>query len=361
MRRCSTILAGFASLLAQAATAQAQSDASQRRPDHHRRCRLRRHRQLRRARHQDAEHRQPGEERHAADRFLRGAELLADAGGAHQRPLSAAVPDRGSARRGSRSGRQSRGCVRPDARCRSCSRTTATAPALIGKWHLGYKREFSPNAHGFDYFFGFKSGLIDYYQHTDQTGEHDLFENDEPTHVDGYSTDLFTERSVKFIEENAGRPFFLEVAYNAAHWPFQVPDHPSVAPDNARFVQPQDDPTSTRQDYVAILERADHGVGQILAALDRRGLSRNTLVIFTQRQRRRVAVAQRAAVSSQADGLGRRHPRAGDLQMAGADSRRQDVVAGRHRDGSHRDDSCRDQLAGAGRGAARRDRTCCRC
>ena len=34
--------------------------------------------------------------------------------------------------------------------------------ALIGKWHLGYKPEFSPNAHGFDYFFGFKSGLIDY-------------------------------------------------------------------------------------------------------------------------------------------------------------------------------------------------------
>ena len=41
--------------------------------------------------------------------------------------------------------------------------------ALIGKWHLGYKKEFSPVAHGFDYFFGFKSGLIDYYQHTDQT------------------------------------------------------------------------------------------------------------------------------------------------------------------------------------------------
>jgi len=153
--------------------------------------------------------------------------------------------------------------------------------ALIGKWHLGYKPELSPNAHGFDYFFGFKSGLIDYYQHTDQVGEHDLFENASPTHVAGYSTDLFTERSIKFIEESAGQPFFLEVAYNAAHWPFQVPDHPSVAPNNARFVQPQDDPTSTRQDYVAILERADRGIGQILAALDRRGLSRNTLVIFT--------------------------------------------------------------------------------
>jgi arylsulfatase A-like enzyme len=154
--------------------------------------------------------------------------------------------------------------------------------ALVGKWHLGYKKEFSPVAHGFDYFFGFKSGLIDYYQHTDQTGQHDLFENDEPTHVTGYSTDLFTERSVKFIEESAGRPFFLEVAYNAAHWPFQVPDQPSVAPNNARFVQPQEDPTNTRRDYAAMVERADRGVGQILAALERRGLTRNTLVIYTQ-------------------------------------------------------------------------------
>ena len=155
------------------------------------------------------------------------------------------------------------------------------ATGLIGKWHLGYKPESSPNAHGFDYFFGFKSGLIDYYQHTDSNGEHDLFENGAPTHPDGYSTDLFADRSVKFIEDNAGRPFFLEVAFNAAHWPFQRPDHPSVAPNNGRFVQPQDPDTSTRADYVAIMERADQGVGKILSALERRGLTRNTLVIFT--------------------------------------------------------------------------------
>ena len=153
---------------------------------------------------------------------------------------------------------------------------------LVGKWHLGYKPEFRPKAHGFDYFWGFLSGLVDYYQHTDQGGNHDLYEDDEPVHVEGYMTDLITDRSVKFIDDNKERPFFLEVAYNAAHWPFQVPDKPSVAPNNARFVQPQDSNTSTRQDYVAILERADQGVGKILAALERHGLSRNTLVIYTQ-------------------------------------------------------------------------------
>jgi arylsulfatase A-like enzyme len=156
------------------------------------------------------------------------------------------------------------------------------ATGLVGKWHLGYKPQFSPNAHGFDYFFGFKSGFIDYYEHTNGDGDADLFENAAPVHVDGYMTDLITERSVKFIEEHAAAPFFLEVTYNAAHWPFQVPDHPSVAADHSRFVQPEENNTATRQDYVAILERADQGIGQILQALKRRGLDRNTLVIYMQ-------------------------------------------------------------------------------
>ena len=155
------------------------------------------------------------------------------------------------------------------------------ATALVGKWHLGYRPEFSANAHGFDYFFGFKSGYIDYYQHTGGDGTHDLFENDTPAHVDGYVTDLITERSVRFIEQNAGQPFFVEVAYSAPHWPYQVPDMPSTARDNASHVQPYDADAGTRQDYVAMIERADQGVGEILASLDTLGLAGNTLVIFT--------------------------------------------------------------------------------
>jgi arylsulfatase A-like enzyme len=156
--------------------------------------------------------------------------------------------------------------------------------ALIGKWHLGWKSEFSPTAHGFGYFFGFKSGFIDYYQHTagnDSPLKADLFENDGPVEVPGYMTDLITERAVRFIEQNARRPFFIDVAYNAAHWPYQRPDQPSTARDNARHLGPFDDSTSTRADYVAMLERADQGVGRILGALEKTGLQQNTLVIFT--------------------------------------------------------------------------------
>jgi arylsulfatase A-like enzyme len=160
-------------------------------------------------------------------------------------------------------------------------KTTGYATALLGKWHLGYKPEFSPNAHGYDYFFGFKSGYIDYYQHTDGNGRPDLFENDKPTEEAGYMTDLITAKTTRFIEQNAARSFFVEVAYNAGHWPYQVPDKPSVAIGNARHLMPHDDSTSTRADYVAMMERADQGVGQILRTLDRLNLARNTIVIFT--------------------------------------------------------------------------------
>lgn len=162
-------------------------------------------------------------------------------------------------------------------------RTAGYATALVGKWHLGWKPQYAPTRHGFDYFFGFKSGLIDFYQHTspDSPAHGDLYENDSPVRVDGYMTDLITERSVRWIERNARGPFFIDVAYNAPHWPYQVPDRPSVARDSARHLGPFDDSTSTRADYVAMLERVDDGVGHILATLDRLGLRENTIVIFT--------------------------------------------------------------------------------
>jgi arylsulfatase A-like enzyme len=152
---------------------------------------------------------------------------------------------------------------------------------LVGKWHLGYKPEFSPASHGFGYFFGFKSGYIDYYQHTDNAGLPDFFENDQPVKVTGYSTDLITEKSVAFMAKNKDKPFFLDVAYNAAHWPYQVPDSPSVAPAHGRHFQPQDSATNTRAQYVKIVERADRGVGAIMKAIDSLGLASNTIVIFT--------------------------------------------------------------------------------
>lgn len=155
------------------------------------------------------------------------------------------------------------------------------ATALVGKWHLGYLPQHSPQAHGFDYFFGLKSGYHDFYTHRESDGLGDLWENEQHVTVEGYSTDLITERAIRFVEANAHRPFFIDVAYNAPHWPYQRPDTPSVSRDNARHLLPHDSATSTRADYVAMVERVDRGVGELLAALERLGIARNTIVIFT--------------------------------------------------------------------------------
>ena len=160
------------------------------------------------------------------------------------------------------------------------------ATGLIGKWHLGWKPEFGPNAHGFDEFYGFLSGAHDYYgDGAGSGGTPDLYENATPVRATGYLTDEITRRAVGFITYHASGPFFLEVAYNAVHWPFEPPDRPPSdgkgKVGQALFQEPVDPVPATRDDYLRMLERADRGVGEILAALDRKGLRQNTLVIFT--------------------------------------------------------------------------------
>jgi arylsulfatase A-like enzyme len=189
----------------------------------------------------------------------------------------------------------------PDDTARGLPATGATLPALlkkngyttglIGKWHLGFKQEFGPNAHGFDEFFGFRSGAVGYYSHQRGSGAPDLYENTKLVEVPGYLTDEITWRAVRFVESHSTDPFFLEVAYNAVHWPFEAPDLPAAlhhevpqpnAPGDRRLYQgPTVGRPATRRDYVRMLERADEGVGQILAMLQRRGLTSNTMVIFT--------------------------------------------------------------------------------
>ena len=154
---------------------------------------------------------------------------------------------------------------------------------LIGKWHLGSRPEFHPNKHGFDEFFGFLGGAVDYYSHKGEVGEHDLYENEKPVELPKmtYLTDAITERAVSFVERHRGEPFFLDVAYNATHWPFQPPgltEMPAHPPANVVNTWAE---KGTRAEYVKMLESADAGIGRILATLDRLGLRENTLVIFT--------------------------------------------------------------------------------
>jgi arylsulfatase A-like enzyme len=195
-------------------------------------------------------------------------------------------------RLGSQPGDSARGLLPSETSLPRLLKSAGYTTGLIGKWHLGRKAEFHPNRHGFDEFWGFLGGALDYYSNVSPVGVHDLFHNDTPARHSGYLTDEITARATSFIEIHQNRPFFLEVAYNATHFPFQPPGlagNQRPAREATPFVDAHGlerridslRRSGSRAVYVAMLERADRGVGRILATLDRLNLAPNTLVIFT--------------------------------------------------------------------------------
>ena len=147
----------------------------------------------------------------------------------------------------------------------------------FGKWHLGFKPEYSPNAHGFDEFFGFLASDLDYYSHRDSSGDLGLYENGQVIEKPGYLTDLISERAVSFIDQHKRTPFFLYVPFNAPHWPYQAPNRPQDIRDKNTY-GPRN---GNRADYIQMVQQMDFGVGRILQALENAGVAKNTLVIFT--------------------------------------------------------------------------------
>ena len=149
------------------------------------------------------------------------------------------------------------------------------ATAAYGKWHLGFQPKYSPNKHGFEDYFGVLLGHADYYNYKYFDGTHGLYENEKPVKAEGYVTDLFNRRAVDFINRQGNKPFFLYVPHLACHYPFQPPNRPepAVTKDNIY--------NGTREDYVAMLEQVDDGVGQMMKALEKKGMLDNTLFIFS--------------------------------------------------------------------------------
>ncbi|MCX6316186.1 MAG: sulfatase-like hydrolase/transferase [Bacteroidetes bacterium] len=146
---------------------------------------------------------------------------------------------------------------------------------LVGKWHLGYDPKYSPNKNGFDYFFGFNAGGIDYVSHKNPKGIPDLYENETPVIRNGYLTDIWADKVVSLIRQTHQRPFFLSVQFNAPHWPWQGPNDPAY-PDTLNWHK-----GGTPSRFAAMVKSLDEAVGRIIAAVDSNGLSKNTLIIFT--------------------------------------------------------------------------------
>jgi N-acetylgalactosamine-6-sulfatase len=155
---------------------------------------------------------------------------------------------------------------------------------LFGKWHLGYEPKFAPQHHGFDRALYCVGGEMDYFHYVEPapTGHEYVLRRDGEQYQGKqvYYTDLIAEEAERFVAESSAQPFFLYVPFTAPHSPFQGPAEHWESPlphDSPRWPQGNAPP----QIYAEMIESLDAAVGRILAALDARGISDNTLVIFT--------------------------------------------------------------------------------
>ncbi len=145
--------------------------------------------------------------------------------------------------------------------------------AIIGKWHLGhFAPEYLPTRRGFDHQYGHYNGAIDYFSHI-RDGGFDWHKDDTVCRDEGYSTHLIARDAARFIAKNAERkPFFLYVAFNAVHAPHQAP---------AEYMKPYGDLQGERRKYAGMLAAMDEAVGQIVDAVEKAGVRKNTLFVFS--------------------------------------------------------------------------------
>lgn len=145
--------------------------------------------------------------------------------------------------------------------------------AMVGKWHLGHaKPEFWPRQRGFDYFYGALVGEIDHFKHSSH-GVKDWYRNNKPLNETGFDNTLFGNEAVRVVERHEGKsPLFLYLAFTAPHTPFQAPQEyldrfKGIADEN-------------RRKYAAMISVMDDGVGKVVAALEKKGMRDNTIIVF---------------------------------------------------------------------------------
>ena len=140
----------------------------------------------------------------------------------------------------------------------------------IGKWHIGHaKPEFQPTARGFDHYYGllYSHDMIPPWVQTELPLE--LYRDTEPVEspADTFTiTRRYTEEAVRFIQGTT-KPFFLYLAYNMPHLPVRTSEE---------FMG-----KSRASLYGDVIETIDWSSGQIMNALQEKGVDRNTIVVFS--------------------------------------------------------------------------------
>jgi len=157
-------------------------------------------------------------------------------------------------------------------------RAAGYVTGAFGKWHNGSQWPYHPMARGFDEYYGHTSG------HWGEYFNPELELAGKMIRERGYIVGLCTDRAIDFIDRNQQRPFFCYVPFTTPHTPWAVP-----ADDWERFKDKPITQLATVADAekldetrcaLAMVENQDHNVGRLLQALDDRGLSDNTIVVY---------------------------------------------------------------------------------
>jgi arylsulfatase A-like enzyme len=144
---------------------------------------------------------------------------------------------------------------------------------MVGKWHLGHvDRKYWPRQRGFDYHYGAMVGEIDYFTHS-SSNVRDWYRNDRPVKEEGYVTQLLGKDAVARINQHDARtPLFLYLAFTAPHAPYQAPKQ--YLDKYQHIAEP------TRRAYAAMITSMDDEIGKVIAALEKKKMRDNTLIVF---------------------------------------------------------------------------------
>jgi arylsulfatase A-like enzyme len=147
------------------------------------------------------------------------------------------------------------------------------ATGMFGKWHLGTHPHLHPQSRGFDEFYGFLAGAHSFFPVPNEEPVYStIMRGREAINEPKYLTDAIARETVRFIDEHHDRPFFAYVPFNAVHTPIQA------TPEYQERFSSVSDPK--RRDYYAMTSALDDAVGKIVDAIDRQGLTNDTLIVF---------------------------------------------------------------------------------
>ncbi len=163
----------------------------------------------------------------------------------------------------------------------SALKSKGYATFQAGKWHLGSRLEWGPNAFGFDHSYGTLTGAADPWTHKYRKGPYEDTWHRDGIFLDeeGNATELIAAEVIRRIEEKHA-PWFIYVAFHAVHTPVDAPEEFKRLYDGVKF-HGDDAKQDSRLRMAAMVAQVDAKVGQFIAALEQTGQRENTLVVFT--------------------------------------------------------------------------------